>query len=177
MTIELENRAWHVAGHAYAATMCEFPVHKLSLDGFSESDLADRGNAQRLDEWTMVRVPVCRGLPGGFGHTLAMECLMGIAVAGPAVELLHRNLPCDLPNVQQFTDDWAQAWKAAGFLRNDAASRINLLSRWIHSCFQVVFYGASEFYSRVVPQLLERGTMTGDEVQAAWGHMKAVEEA
>ena len=40
-----EHLAWHVAGHAYAATMCGFPVHKLSLDGFSEADLADRGDA------------------------------------------------------------------------------------------------------------------------------------
>ena len=125
----------------------------------------------------MVRPPVCQGPVGTYQHTLAMERLMGIAVAGPAVELLHRKLPCVLPNVQQFTDDWAQAWKAAGFLRSDEAPRLNLLSRWIQSSFAVVFYGASEFYSRVVSQLLERGSMTGDEVQAAWDHMKAVEEA
>ncbi len=109
MTIERENLAWHVAGHAYAATMCKFPVHRLSLDGFSEADLADRGDAQRLDEWTMVRLPDCQGPVVTYQHTRTMEGLMGIAVAGPAVELLHRNLPCVLPNVQQFTDDWAQA--------------------------------------------------------------------
>ena len=57
MSAERENRAWHIAGHAYAATMCGIPVHKLSLDGFSEADLKDRGDAQMLDEWTLLRPP------------------------------------------------------------------------------------------------------------------------
>ena len=47
-----EHLAWHVAGHAYAATMCGFPVHKLSLDGFTEADVANRGDAQCLDPCT-----------------------------------------------------------------------------------------------------------------------------
>lgn len=177
MTTERENLAWHVAGRAYAATMYKFPVHKLSLDGFSEADLQDCGDAQRLDPWTMIRLPVSRGPVGTFHHTLTMEYLMTIAIAGPAVELLHRKLPCVLPNVQQFTDDWAQAWNATGFIWNDESSRLNMLSRWVSNSPTVIFQGwPSKFYSRVVSQLLERGTMTGEDVQAAWEHMKAAQE-
>lgn len=171
MTTERENRAWHVAGHAYAATMVGCPVQKLSLDGFSEADLQDRGNAQCLDEWTMVRT----GWPGPIGthqFTLAMEDLMSIAVAGPAAELQHRQIPCTVPSVRQFGFDWAQAWRAAGSIWNDEASRLDLLAQWIHRIYAVIFDGASEFYSPVVSQLLERGTMTGDEVQVAWHQMK-----
>jgi hypothetical protein len=178
MTIERENRAWHVAGHAYAATMCGIPVHKLSLDGFSESDLADRGDAQRLDEWTMVRLSVCRGLPGGFGHTRFMEALLSIALAGPAVELFHRQLPCVVPNVEQFSDDWTQARSAAERIWPHEGLRRFNLERWVTNSPTVVCSVWSfEFYTRVVSQLLERETMMGNEVQAAWDHMKAVDEA
>ncbi len=59
MSAEPEHRAWHLAGHAYAATMFGFSVHQLSLDGFSDADLAERGDAQCLDEGTMIHVPVC----------------------------------------------------------------------------------------------------------------------
>lgn len=130
-----------------------------------------------LDEWTMIRVPVCSRPIGSFEHTLAMEHLMSIAVAGPCAEFLHRQIPCALSNVQQFTIDWSQAWNAAGFIWSDETSRLNLLARWIHSSEAVIFHGVQEFYTRVVPQLLERGTMTGDEVRAAWGQLKAAEEA
>ena len=177
MSTERENRAWHIAGHAYAATMCGIPVHKLSLDGFSEADLEDRGDAQMLDEWTLLRPSESPAPVGTYRHTFAMERMMSIAVAGPAAELLHQKLPCILPSVQQFTDDWNLAWNAAGFIWNDEAPRLNLLTQWIHSSEAVIFHGVQEFYTRVVPQLLDRGTMTGDEVQAAWDQMKAAEEA
>ena len=177
MSAEREHLAWHIAGHAYAATMCGFPVHKLSLDGFSEADLKDRGDAQMLDEWTLLRPPESPAPIGTYRHTFAMERLMSIAVAGPAAELLHRRLPCILPSVQQFTDDWNLAWNAAGFIWNDEAPRLNLLTQWIHSSEAVIFHGVQEFYTRVVPQLLDRGTMTGDKVQAAWDQLKAAEEA
>ena len=177
MSAEREHLAWHIAGHAYAATMCGFPVHTLSLDGFSEADLKDRGDAQMLDEWTLLRPPESPATIGTYRHTLAMERLMSIAVAGPAAELLHQKLPCILPSVQQFTADWNLAWNAAGFIWNDDVPRLNMLSQWIHSSEAVIFHGVQEFYTRVVPQLLERGTMTGDEVQATWDQMKAAEAA
>ena len=65
-----EHLAWHVAGHAYAATMWGFPVHKLSLDGFTEADLEERGDAQRLDPpkhaigiYKVLRVELLEQLP------------------------------------------------------------------------------------------------------------------
>jgi len=177
MSAERERRAWHLASHAYAATMYGFSVHKLSLEGFSAADLADRGDAQCLDEGTMIHVPVCPRPIGSFEHTLSMERLMSIALAGPCAELLHRQIPCAISNVQQFTVDWTQAWRAVSYIWSDDTSRHNMLSRWTHSSFGVIFYGVKEFYSRVVPQLLERGTVTGEDVQAAWNHLKATEEA
>ena len=50
-----EHLAWHVAGHAYAATMWDFPVHKLSLDGFTEADLADRAKETASDWESKLR--------------------------------------------------------------------------------------------------------------------------
>lgn len=54
MATERERRTWHIPGHAYAAMMCGFPVHKFSLDGISEDDLEDRKDAKCLNEWTMT---------------------------------------------------------------------------------------------------------------------------
>lgn len=54
---ELAHRAWHLAGHAHGALGMNLSVHLLSLDGFSEEDLAQRGEAQCLDEGTMVLFP------------------------------------------------------------------------------------------------------------------------
>ena len=169
-----EHLAWHVAGHAYAATMCGFPVHKLSLDGFTEVDLADRGDAQRLDPCTMIRIPEWTAVPGPHAFARVHEALLSMAIAGPAVELLHREIPCVVPNVEQFTDDWTQALKAAESLWPDEGLRRFNLDRWVNNSMVVDFSGWSgAFYEVVVGQLLNRGVMTGSEVQAAWDQMKA----
>lgn len=105
MSAEREHRAWHLAGHAYAATMFGFSVHKLCLEGFSKADLAARGDARCLDEGTMIHVPVCWRPIGSREHLVTMERLMSIDLAGPCAELLHREIPCVTPNVQQFTVD------------------------------------------------------------------------
>ena len=170
-----EHLAWHVAGHAYAATMYGFPVHKLSLDGFTEADLADRGDAQRLDPCTMICIPEWTAVPGPHAFARGREALLSIAIAGPAVELLHREIPCVVPNVEQFTDDWTQALKAAESLWPDENLRRSILDRWVTSSMAVCFYGTGRFYESVVSQLLNRGVMTGSEVQAAWDQMKARE--
>ena len=170
-----EHLAWHVAGHAYAATMWDFPVHKLSLDGFTEADLADRGDAQRLDPCTMICIPEWTAVPGQHAFTEGREALLSIAIAGPAVELLHRQIPCVVPNVEQFTDDWTQALKAAECLWPDEDQRRFNLDRWVTSSMAVCFYETGPFYESVVSRLLDRGVMTGSEVQAAWDQMKARE--
>lgn len=169
-----EHLAWHVAGHAYAATMWGFPVHKLSLDGFTEADLADRGDAQRLDPCTMICIPEWTAVPGPHAFARVHEALLSMAIAGPAVELLHRQIPCVVPNVEQFTDDWTQALKAAESLWPDEGLRRFNLDRWVNNSMAVDFSGWSgAFYEVVVGQLLNRGVMTGSEVQAAWDQMKA----
>ena len=171
-----EHLAWHVAGHAYAATMWGFPVHKLSLDGFTEADLADRGDAQRLDPCTMICIPEWTAEPGPHAFARVHEALLSMAIAGPAVELLHRQIPCVVPNVEQFTDDWIQALKAAESLWPDEGLRRFNLDRWVNNSLAVDFSGWSgAFYEVVVPKLLEHGVMTGSEVQAAWDQMKARE--
>jgi hypothetical protein len=170
-----EHLAWHVAGHAYAATMWGFPVHKLSLDGFTEADLADRGDAQRLDPCTMICIPEWTAEPGPHAFARVHEALLSMAIAGPAVELLHREIPCVVPNVEQFTDDWTQALKAAERLWPDEDLRRFNLDRWVTNSMAVYFCETGKFFANVVPQLLDQGVMTGSEVQAAWDRMKARE--
>jgi hypothetical protein len=177
MMAERENRAWHVAGHAYAAMLHGCRVHKLSLNGFSALDLENREDAKCLDAWTMIEPPRSFRPVGTFQYTHAMEQLMHIAIAGPVVELSHRRLPCVLENVRQFTDDWHQAWTAAGYLHDDETMRLELLRRRIHNSPAVIFYGLSEFYDNVTLQLLEHGVLSGDQAQAAWDQMKAAQEA
>ena len=170
-----EHLAWHVAGHAYAATMWGFPVHMLSLDGFTEADLADRGDAQRLDPCTMICIPEWTAVPGPHAFARVHEALLSMAIAGPAVELLHRQIPCVVPNVAPFTDDWIQALKAAERLWLDETLRRSILDRWVTSSPSVYFCETGTFFENVVPQLLDQGVMTGSEVQAAWDQMKARE--
>ncbi len=170
-----EHLAWHVAGHAYAATMWGFPVHKLSLDGFTEADLANRGEAKCLDPCTMICIPEWTALPGPHAFAKGREALLSMAIAGPAVELLHREIPCVVPNVERFTEDWTQALRAAESLWPDENLRRSILDRWVTSSMAVCFYGTGWFYESVVSQLLNRGVMTGSEVQAAWDQMKARE--
>jgi hypothetical protein len=176
MNTELEHRAWHIAGHAYAAAMCGFSVHKLALDGFSDADVEQRGTARRLDPWTMIRVPSWEGVIGGRDYVRVMEGLMSIALAGPCAELLHREMPCEISLVQQFAIDWDQAWKSAGFLWEEEPLRRSWLERWIHSSPAVIFHGTQEFYASVTTKLLEEGSMTGEEVQAAWNRLRAGHE-
>ncbi len=102
---------------------------------------------------------------------------MSIALAGPCAELLHREIPCVTPNVQQFTVNWAQAWKATRFVWKEETWRLNQLSQWIHSALAIIPDGLLDFYTPIVALLLERGKITGVEVQAAWDQLKATEEA
>ena len=146
--------------------MCGFPVHKLSLDGFTGADLADRGEARCLDPCTMILIPTWAVIPSRSGFIQRREALLTIAIAGPAVELLHRQLPCVASNVAQFTDDWTQAMKAAESLWPDEDLRRFNLERWVNSSQAVVYSGWSgAFYESVVPQLLDRGAVTGSEAQ------------
>ena len=175
MTAEMDHRAWHIAGHAYAAMIFGFPVHKLAIDRFSDADIEQRGTAQCVDAWTMIRVPHWHGPMGGRDHARVMEGLMSIAVAGPCAELLHRDIPCEMSLVEQFPIDWQQAWKSAGFLWPEEPVRRSWLERWIQSSFAVIFHGAQEFYTSVAEKLLEEGTMAGDDVQTAWNRLKAAQ--
>lgn len=176
MTSDREYRAKHIAGHAYAAIISGFAVHRLSIDGFSESDVEDRGNAQRIDPWTMLHIPTCAGGVGSYQHTLLMEHLMNIALAGPVVELSYRNIPCVLENVRQFRDDFAQAWNAAGFCCGEDTERLRYLERRICNSPAVVCYGVGGFHDKISNKLLECGTANGEDVQLAWDEMKAAYE-
>ncbi len=135
-----------------------------------------------IDEWTMIRRPDGYEKTGTNEHVVAMERLMYIALAGPVVELHHRQIPCVLPNVQQFKWDWQRMWTSAAHLRLDESQRMDLLAQRTTSSSAVVIYGEpSIFYSQLVPQLLERGALPRAEVQATFDHVraeiKAVQEA
>lgn len=174
MSAELEHRAWHIAGHAWMAMTCEFPVIQLSLNELSEADLAQHPDAQRLDEWTMIKVPDCHGSVGSFEHTNLHEQLMYIALAGPVRELMHRGLRSTVENVQRFTHDWKQAWTSAGFLRKQESARLEWLRRMIHNS-PTVLTGSpcAEFASPVVRHLLAQGTMNAADVAKVWEEMHA----
>ncbi len=140
-----EHLAWHVAGHAYAATMWGFPVHKLSLDGFTKAYFRDRGTAQCLDPCTMICIPEWTAIPGPHAFAGVHEALLSMAIAGPAVELLHRQIPCVVPNVAPFTDDWTQALKTAESLWPDEDLRRFNLDRWVTNSRAVYFCETGSF--------------------------------
>lgn len=178
MKDEIESRAWHIAGHAFMAMGYGFYVEKLSLGGFSQTGTIDRhGHAQRLDEWTMIRLPEKLHPPGTFPHTQFMERLCHIALAGPIRDLIHQGQSCSLDAVQQHADDWRQAWTAAGHLWSDEAERLQFLAREIQRA--EVLLGmtfSNEFTWPVVQQLLDHGQMTAAEVRASWEEVEVARE-
>ena len=114
-------------------------------------------------------------MPGPHAFARVHEALLSVAIAGPAVELLHREIPCVVPNVEQFTDDWTQALKVAECLWPDEDLRRFNLDRWVTNSRAVYFCETGSFFENVVPRLLDQGVMTGSEVQADWDQMKARE--
>ena len=178
MPIDKTNTAWHVAGHAFMAMGYGFDVEELSLTGFSESKSVDRyEHAQRLDEWTMIRLPEMLHPPGTFPHTQFMERLCHVALAGPIRDLIHQGQSCCLDAVQQHADDWRQAWIAAGHLWSDEAERLEFLTREIQRA--EVLLGmtfSNEFTWPVAQQLLDHGQMTAAEVRASWEEVEVARE-
>ena len=178
MSMQLESRAWHVAGHAYMAMSHRFDVAGLSLDGIPESDRNDQdNNSQRLDAWTMIRLPELLHPPGTIQHSQFMERLCHIALAGPIRELIHRRQPCSLDALRQHDHDWRQAWTAAGHLWSDETERIRYLKREIQR--GEVFLGltfSNEFTSPLVQRLLDQKQMTAEEVREVWDEMEAAKE-
>ena len=155
-----------------------FDVEELSLTGFSESKSVDRyEHAQRLDEWTMIRLPRMLHLPGTFSHTQFMERLCHIALAGPIRDLIHQGQSCSLDAVQQHADDWRQAWTAAGHLWSDEAERLQFLAREIQrgEAFLSQTF-SNEFTSPTVQRLLDEGRMTAIEVREFWDQAEAAKE-
>ena len=178
MTNDNEITAWHVAGHAYMAMGYGFDVEQLSLSGFAHQGASDRHDgAQRLDAWTMIRLPELLHPPGTIQHSQFMERLCHIALAGPIRELIHRSRPCSLEAVQQYEHDWRQAWKAAGHLWSGETERLQFLAREVQR--SEVFLGqtfSNEFTSPLVERLLDQGQMTAEEVRAVWDEMEADNE-
>lgn len=106
---ERERGVWHVAGHAWAAMTFGFAVRRLDLGGVTDGRVAPHPGAQRLDPWTLVDVPRPGGPPGSFAYAKYHERLACTAIAGPALELFHRGLPCTVERVRSFEVDWRQA--------------------------------------------------------------------
>lgn len=123
----------------------------------------------------MICIPEWTAVPGPHAFARVHEALLSMAIAGPAVELLHREIPCVVPNVEQFTDDWTQALKAAESLWPDENLRRFNIDRRVTNSRAVYFCETGSFFENVVPRLLDQGVMTGSEVQAAWDQMKARE--
>ena len=145
-----------------------FEIERLSLTGFSDYESVDRHErVQRLDEWTMLRLPEMSHPPNTLSHTQFMERLCHIALAGPIRELIHRRQPCSLNAVQQHEHDWRQAWTTAEYLWGDESKRLQFLAREIQRgkvLLRMTF--TNEFMSPVVQRLLDQGQMTSEEVRA-----------
>ncbi|HWL08199.1 MAG TPA: hypothetical protein VNQ76_07340 [Planctomicrobium sp.] len=166
---KLRLRAWHIAGHAYSAMAQDCPVHQLTLEGFTQADLDRRGEAQRLDPWTMICLPtVHRPLAPGTYSPISQR-VMFIALAGPMVELIWSEQECTLENIQRFKEDWRQVWTAAGGTWFNELARKDFLMKCI-SNGPIVLRGdlTTEFVWTVSEHLLNHGGMNRDEVQAAW---------
>ena len=178
MTNDNHSTAWHVAGHTYMAMGYGFDVLGLSLAGLSQPTATDRHDgAQRLDAWTMIRLPELLHPPGTIQHSQFMERLCHIALAGPIRELLYQRRSCSLDAVQQHEHDWKQAWASAGHLWSDNGERIQFLAREIQR--GEAFLGMSfsnEFTSPVVRRLLDEGRMTAVEVREVWDQAEAAKE-
>ncbi|HWL09631.1 MAG TPA: hypothetical protein VNQ76_14570 [Planctomicrobium sp.] len=178
MQDERRLRAWHIAGHAYSAMAQDCPVHQLALEGFTQADLDRRGEAQRLDPWTMICLPtVNRPLVPGTCSPI-LQRVMFIALAGPMVELVWSQQECTLENIQRFEDDWRQVWTAAGGIWCNELARKDFLMTCI-SHGPIVLRGdlTIEFVSIVSDHLWEHGGMNREEVQAAWDRSQAICEA
>jgi hypothetical protein len=178
VTNDKTSTAWHIAGHAFMAMGYGFDVEKLSLTGFSESKSVDQQeDVQRLDEWTMIRLPEMLHPPGTFPHTQFMERLCHIALAGPIRDLIHQGQSCSLDTVQQHEDDWRQAWTAAGHLWSGETERLQFLTREVQR--GEAFLGqtfSNEFTLPLVERLLDQGQMTAEEVREVWDQAEAAKE-
>ena len=89
----------------------------------------------------------------------------------------HQYQPCSLEAVKEYSDDWKQAWTAAGQLWNEKDERLQFLTRETQR--GEVFYGQSfcnEFASPVVRRLLDQGQMAAEEVRAVRDEAQAAGE-
>lgn len=174
-----EDRIYHISGHALLAMNAGFPIELLSVNGFSVADLSRISpRAQRLDEWTMIRMPELQYPPGTFPHTRLMENLCHLALAGPILELLHRGRPCTVSAIKEHEHDWRQAWTAAGFLHHDETERVAYLDRQIALGERYISLPSwQEYIGPITRHLSTNGTMEGSDLQAIWDRIKVEHEA
>lgn len=162
-------RIWHLAGHASQALAFQIPVELLTLDGFTETDLERDGHPQRLDEGTLLNIPV---EPRSWGRPVGvqlMERLMLIAMGGPVLELINQNLPCTLERLQMFPVDWMQAWNAAGDLWPEAQGRARVMSRFLGNAPNVLRDGPTSYFVNFVhDHLMVHRRMEADAIRSAW---------
>lgn len=98
-----------------------------------------------------------------------MECLMLIAMGGPAMELFRQNLPCTLERLQLFPVDWMQAWTAAGVLWPEETGRARVMSRFFANAPAVLRDGPTPYFvESVQQQLMAHRRMEAVAIQSAW---------
>ena len=176
---DLENCIYHVAGHTLFAMCFEFPVELLSLDGFSQTDqsrLSER--VQRLDEYTMIRVPEMHSPVGTFPHTRMMENLCRVALGGPVLQHLHQRGGCTVSDVREHESDWHQAWTAAGFLYKSERDRMVFMEREVSRAQRfATLPGMNDYIYPMTEHLRAHRAMEGSQLQELWDRVKAEDEA
>lgn len=178
MAKQLDDRVWHISGHAYAAMSFGFPVFRLTVDEFPETIFTDAKGKLWIDSGTIVTPPNLHHPPGSFQHTQLVERLTIIALAGPVTEMSHRGERCECEKVQQHLRDWERAWDVSAALWGDEEHRMEQLE--LHIQRTAVFVGHAEarkYITAVAHELDKNGGMNDEDAQRIWDEIEAAREA
>jgi hypothetical protein len=178
MAKQLDDRIWHISGHAFAAMSFGFPVFRLTVDEFPETIFADAKGKLWIDSGTIVTPPNLYHPYGSFQHTQFMERLTIIALAGPVTEMSYRGEQCGCEKVQQHLRDWERAWDVSATLCDDETQCIEQLE--MHIQRTAVFVGHAEarkYITAVAHELDKNGGMSGEDAQRIWDEIEAAREA
>ncbi len=175
MSIQLERRAWHVAGHAYAAMAFQFEPFWLTIEELPESIFAEAKGKTRIDEWVILERRETRP-QGTLEHTTCMEGLMTVALCGPAAELRFCGEPCTAQRMQQFPWDWRNACETLSHIWTDEDDHSRMLERHVERAATFVGHARTlELIEAFASHLVKHGSMSGDESQALWNRVRSAQ--
>ncbi len=148
-----EISAYHEAGHAWMAIYLGGQVRSVTIE-------PDWDNGPRRDGDVQIAWPV-----QAFNQRELCEREILVALAGPVAEMIHRGEPFHPGLVEEWANDWQQAWAAAEILHIDQRKRLTYLEGATRQLDQLlgqdVHWAA---LAAIVDHLLAHRTLTGDQV-------------